>query len=227
MLRAGIPTASQFDRIVTPSGKESGQQEDYKFLLLAERMMGEPKDDKFTWSMERGSILEKKAVSYYECQRDLDTVAVGFITNDEESWGASPDRFVGDLGLLECKCPELETHMQYLMREGSAYKKYKVQCQGQLWVTGRQWVDVLSYFPGLPWALQRIERDEALIAALETEVPKFSVDLEELCESARQKGWLKPIEQRTARQSKPRGQTITDIMREEMGRLNRETTSAF
>lgn len=227
LLRAGIPTASSFDKIVTPSGARSGQQEKYKFRLLAERILGHAIEERYTWSMERGSTLEKSAVSYYENIRDLDTVAVGFITDDAEHYGASPDRFVGDSGLLECKCPELETHMMYLMSEGSAYKDYKVQCQGQLWVTGREWVDLLSYFPGMPWALQRIERDEKLIEAITNYVPKFCVELEELCELAKQRDWLKAASHRNPKADKPRGQNIVDVMRDTMGRLNSAKTLAF
>jgi len=41
-VRAGIPTASAFDSIVTPSGKPSKSAERYMYTLLAERLMGHP-----------------------------------------------------------------------------------------------------------------------------------------------------------------------------------------
>ena len=118
MVRAGLPTASAFDKIITPSGKPSKQAEAYKFRLLAERILGHPLEDrKFTWAMERGSALERKAVEYYEFQTDYQTIPAGFVTDDNERWGASPDRLVGDSGCLEIKCPEIDQHMMYLMRE--------------------------------------------------------------------------------------------------------------
>ena len=40
-LRSGIPTASNFEKILTKSGKKSASQERYMFALLAERMMVE------------------------------------------------------------------------------------------------------------------------------------------------------------------------------------------
>lgn len=177
-LRAGIPTASQFDMILTKSGKPSQSAERYLLTLLAERIMGHPIDDHISMWMRRGSQLEQDAVAFYELQRDLETVPVGFVTNDAVTWGASPDRFVGDEGCLEVKCPKEYIHLGYLLQSGTAYDAYKVQVQGQMWITGRKWVDVLSYHPEMPWALFRTERDEKFIEALEAAVTTFSMELE-------------------------------------------------
>lgn len=190
-LRAGIPTASAFDKIITKSGKPSAQAEKYMFRLLAERIKGEPLEERFTWAMERGSALEKKAVQYYEFQTDYKTVPVGFVTDDKERWGASPDRFVGEHGNLEIKCPEIDAHMMYLMKEGSAYEEYKIQAQGQLWISEREWVDFLSYHPDLPWSLVRVPRDEAFIKLLAKAVNDFADCLEVLAGAAHEKGWFR------------------------------------
>src|SRR5262245_45091449 len=104
-LRAGIPTASQFDQIITPSGKPSKSAERYMLTLLAERLMGHPITENVSMWMKRGSEMEADAVAFYQLQTDSDTVPVGFITNDEGTIGASPDRLVGEEGLLEIKCP--------------------------------------------------------------------------------------------------------------------------
>src|SRR5580704_12428367 len=94
-LRSGIPTASCFDRILTPKGKVSAQAEKYMHALLAERMMGRPVTQHMTMWMARGNEKEAEAVAFYEAQRELDTQRVGFVTNDDRTIGASPDRFVG------------------------------------------------------------------------------------------------------------------------------------
>jgi len=39
--------------------------------------------------------------------------------------------------------------MMYLL-EGGLEEKYKPQLQGQLYITGRQWVDIISYHPEFP-----------------------------------------------------------------------------
>lgn len=178
-LRAGIPTASEFDSILTRSGKKSESRERYMLTLLAERLMGRPIEEHVSMWMRRGSETESRAVSYYEFQRDMATTPVGFVTDDGETRGASPDRFVGEVGLLEIKCPSEWIHMGYLLRSGKAYDKYQVQVQGQLLVVeGRHWTDVLAFHPELPEALIRIERDEKFIRLLDEAVSEFVHELE-------------------------------------------------
>jgi hypothetical protein len=43
-LRMGIPTASQFHKIVTPGGKLSEQRHAYMYRLIAERLLMESMD---------------------------------------------------------------------------------------------------------------------------------------------------------------------------------------
>src|SRR5439155_25787170 len=128
-LRAGIPTASAFDKIMTPGGKPSKQAEKYLWTLLAERLMGHPVTEFVSMWMQRGSQLEVDAVRFYELQREIETLPVGFITNNAATIGASPDRLVGGDGLLEIKASSEAVHMGYLLQEGTAYDEYKIQCQ--------------------------------------------------------------------------------------------------
>ena len=191
-LRAGIPTASCFDQIITPGGKPSKSAERYLYTLLAERLMGHPIVEHVSLWMRRGSEAEKDAVQFYEFQRDIETAPVGFMSNDEGTIGASPDRLVGDDGLLEIKCPSEYIHVGYLMQDGTHYDAYKVQCQGQLWISERQWVDVVSYHPEMPMALARIERDEQFIEKLDAAVTAFSLALEDQFAILVERGWVKP-----------------------------------
>lgn len=189
-VRAGIPTASAFDRIVTPKGKPSTQAEKYMHGLLAERIMGHPVLQVATFWQGRGIQLEGEAVSYYEGVRDLDTTIIGFVTNDERTIGASPDRFVGEEGLLEIKCPAEHTHVGYLLTRG-VDAEYYPQVQGQLWVTGRRWLDIVSYHPEMPIAIVRVERDDKYIETLSTAVEEFSRALEAKAAELRERGWIK------------------------------------
>lgn len=176
-VRAGIPTASSFDKLLTPGGEVSKQAKDYQLSLLAERMMGRPLVEHVSFWMERGSQMEAEAVAYYHFQRDVHTTPVGFITNDAGTIGASPDRLVGDDGLLEIKCPAPHTHVGYLLRK-PVDAKYWPQIQGQLWICERQWVDIESYHPELPEVIIRVERDEKYIEKLSKVVTAFSEELE-------------------------------------------------
>lgn len=188
--RAGIPTASAFDRIVTPKGKPSTQAEKYMHMLLAERIMGRPVLQVQTHWMNRGHELEGEAVLYYENMRELDTTVIGFVTNDEKTIGASPDRFVGEEGLLELKVPAEHTHVGYLLTR-ALDAEYYPQVQGQLWVTGRKWLDIVSYHPEMPPAIVRVERDEAFIATLSQAVTRFSDVLESNALELKERGWVK------------------------------------
>ena len=189
-LRCGLPTASEFHRIVTPGGKISQAQEHYRNELLAEFMLGRPTDGVSMPWMDRGKELEAEAVEFYEFTNDTTTERVGFITNDAKTYGASPDRLVGEKGLLEIKVPKPSTHIEYLLYKG-VDERYRPQLQGQLLVTGRDWVEILSYHPEMPPALVHVERDEKYIKLLSEELDKFTEMLEKLKAAFIEQGYLK------------------------------------
>lgn len=172
MARVGILTASAFDKIITPAGKQSSAWEKHMHRVLAEQLLNVPLDDGADGGfIDRGNVLEKRAASYYELQKDCHTIPGGFVLRDDERTGASPDRLVGDAGLLEIKVPSAHVHIGYLLdSEGIGYKP---QVQGQLWVCEREWTDTVSYNPEMPTALVRQYRDEKFITALEGYVKQF------------------------------------------------------
>lgn len=174
-LRLGVPTTSCFDKIITPKGDLSKQASGYIDECLAEWLTGEQREIPMNYWMERGAQLEDDAVALYEMTVSMDTVPVGFITNDEKTIGCSPDRLVGDEGLVEIKCPAPWTHVGNL-RSGVIDKKYYPQVQGQLLITGRKWVDWFSYHPEMPPSLIRTERDEPYIERLSEALDQFVKD---------------------------------------------------
>lgn len=176
--RVGIPTASQFHRILTPkTGKLSTASDTYAYELLAEEMLGHSIDEGSSDFMTRGTSMESRAVEYYEFRRDARTERVGFILRDDRLAGCSPDRLVGGDGGLEIKCPSAAAHVSYML--GSDSDKYKCQVQGALWLTGRRWWDWLSFNPEMPPVLVRFVRDEAFIAKLAGAVDQFIAYLDE------------------------------------------------
>jgi hypothetical protein len=197
-LKLGIPSASAFNRIWTPKqkptatgrapkyphGRESDQWETYAHELLYERSTGEKEAEEYRgpW-MIQGEEREPDAVQWYELSKSVDTQACGFVTTDDWKIGCSPDRLVGDSGLVEFKSPKGATHIGYFIKgEGSIDQKYWVQLQGQLYVSERDWVDIVSYHPKLV-ALRvciRVFRDEDYIAALAEGLRGFSHYLDEI-----------------------------------------------
>lgn len=192
-LRLGIPTASQFHRIVTPAGKPSKSQELYRHDLLAERLLGEEMDgfeNQNRW-MLRGKEMELEAIAFYELQTGIDTEKVGIILNAAKTAGASPDRLVGPQGMAEIKVCKPSTHIGYLLQDGSAYAEHRIQAQGQLWIAeDREYNDLLCYCPGLPHAIHRIYREEPFLKALEKEMALFVEELERLWQICLSKGWV-------------------------------------
>ncbi len=168
-IRLGKPTASEFDKIITGTGKASTQVNGYINKLLAEVIMGKPAESFKSEAMERGSQLEQEAADYYEMLNDAVLHKVGFCTDDAGLFGCSPDRLVGDDGLLEIKCPLPHTHVSYLL-SGKMDTGYKPQVQGQLMITGRAWCDFMSYHPDMPPLIVRVDRDEDYIESLKNEL---------------------------------------------------------
>jgi hypothetical protein len=127
--------------------------------------------------MERGQIVEADAAEWYELTENLDTQKIGFITTDDGRIGASPDRLIGDEGLLEIKCPEPAAQVEYLLT-GKLERSYYPQLQGQLLVSGRAWVDIVAWSADLPSTVIRVERDEKYIAGLATELGSFNAEID-------------------------------------------------
>lgn len=149
-LRAGVPTSSQFERVIQPVKLgPSTSQDNYIDQLICETIdysyAGDPEEVGFvSKSMENGTICEPVARSWYCFDRDCDVQEIGFCMSDDGRFGCSPDGLIGDEGMLEIKCPDLRTHVRYL-RDGVLPSKYKPQVHGSLIVTGREWCDFVSY----------------------------------------------------------------------------------
>ncbi len=182
--RVGVPTASQFSRLITKTGKLSASANLYLYELVAENYLDALLDNVTTSWMERGVQLEESAIAWYELQKDITTEKIGFCLTDDRRVGCSPDRLVGTQGGLEIKCPKPGTHVSYLL--GSAETEYKPQIQGCLWVCEREWWDFVSYNPVLPSALVRCYRDEAYIKTLAEIMDVFLDRLAEAKEKMRE-----------------------------------------
>jgi len=159
--RAGIPTASEFSSLVTADGKPSKSAQAYAETLAGELYAGQPitswEGNQYT---QFGHETEEEAALAYSLRTGTDLDPIGFCLDDAERYGCSPDRLAGD-GLLEIKClPKKHiTQLLYWHKHGRSPPDYIAQCQGQLLVTGRAWVDLFFYSPLLPSLTIRIQPD--------------------------------------------------------------------
>jgi hypothetical protein len=183
-LRLGIPTSSNFHKIITPQGKPSKQWREYACLLIAERILQHKIEFYSSPEMERGLIVEAEAADWYEFDRDVALQRIGLITNNGRTMGCSPDRLVGDDGLLEIKAPLPQTQVEYWI-SGELSERFRPQLQGQLYVSQRSWVDILCWHDVLPKLVRRVEPDEKFMAALDRELRIFNYFLERVMEKIR------------------------------------------
>lgn len=183
-VRLGQVTASRIKDVVskTKSGYAASRK-NYMAQLLCERMTRERQESYTNAAMQWGTEQEPYARSAYEMHRDGMVEEVGYVLHPTiEGAGASPDGLVGEDGLLEIKCPNTATHIEYLLAQ-EVPAEYKPQMAWQMACTGRKWCDFVSYDPRMPTKHQffcvRYERDDKYIAELEAEVVKFLSELED------------------------------------------------
>jgi len=173
--RLGKPTASNFGKLITPTGKPSTSADGYINELIAQRITGELAEFYTNEAIARGNELEPAARALYEFINGVEVVEVGLCLHDEFECGASPDGLVGDDGGIEIKCPLPHTHVSYL-RAGDVPGKYVPQIQGCLYITGREWWDFMSYHPAMEDLIVRVERDNEYIKKLADQVER-AVDI--------------------------------------------------
>ena len=178
-IKCGIPSASEFDKIITTKGEVSKQREAYLYRLVAERITKCPTETYQNEAMLVGKKLEDEGRKYYELVKKVKVSQVGFCLQEKPGYGCSPDGIVGKPGLLEIKCPLPGTHVKYLLG-GVVPIEYYTQTQGQLLVTGKAWVDFFSYSPGLRPLIIRVKPDKSFQAKLRKELEKFCSDLDKL-----------------------------------------------
>jgi putative phage-type endonuclease len=185
--RCGCATASKFDTVMAKiKTGEAATRIKYRIQLVTERLTGNPVDGYQNAAMQWGIATEPEARMAYEARSGVVVEEVGFVPHPSiERCGASPDGYVGHDGAVEIKCPESTTHLAYL-EAGVFPSDYMAQVQGQMAVTGRRWVDFVSYDPRFPPNLQlfivRVARDDAYIAELEKEVRVFLAGVDAMVE---------------------------------------------
>jgi hypothetical protein len=175
-VRAGIPTASEFATVMASGrgGGESKTRRTYMLKLAGEILTGEPMESYTNAHMERGKVMEDEARDIYSFMQDVEPEPVGFISNGNK--GCSPDSLIGKAGMVEIKTKLPHLQIDVLLKDEMP-PEHKAQCQGQLWVAEREWVDFVSYWPGLPLFVKRIHRDEDYIASLSNAVDEFNAEL--------------------------------------------------
>ena len=175
--RAGKVTASRAKdaRDKLKSGAASGKQIAYACQVALERVSGNPADATFeNWQMREGHVQEPIARAAYERRTGNLVDEVGAFATDDELFLYSPDGVIDDDGLLEVKSIFSPERIMTIVGNGDT-SDFEDQCMFGLWLTGRQWIDLVVWVPSLEhMAIKRITRDEDAIEALEADLMAFA-----------------------------------------------------
>ena len=183
-LRLGKATASKITDIMATlkGGGEAAGRRNYRAQLVVERLTGCPTESYMNGAMQWGVDNEASARECYEFATGNAVEQVGFVDHPTIPMsGASPDGLVGADGLLEIKCPNSATHIEYL-KASVVPADYQKQMLWQMACTGRKWCDFVSYDPRMPTELQlfiiRFDRNESAIDAISAEIIRFLAEVE-------------------------------------------------
>lgn len=187
--RCGKVTASRIADVIakTKTGYSASRQ-NYMSELAIERLTGVKAEGYTSDAMKWGVEHEADARSMYEFMSGNTAEQCGFIDHETLTSGSSPDGLIGDDGLIEIKCPNSATHIEYLL-SGEVPNKYKPQMTWQMICTKRVWCDFVSFDPRMPGNLQyfckRYEIDTGYANEIFSEVKSFLTDLDVLVEKLR------------------------------------------
>lgn len=193
--RIGIPTASNFWKIITASGAPSDSACGYLCRLVGERVFGRSLEEPaFGKWIEHGIMWEDRAAIAWEELTGKKAEFAGLVMSENGLWGCSPDRLVaGENAAVEIKCPSPSKHIEYMLYGPG--KDYKQQVQGQMLVGGYDHVYFFSYFPGMPSVSRKIKRNNDFILKLRGALTEFSKQIDEQVEEFKKVG---PVDYETA-----------------------------
>jgi predicted phage-related endonuclease len=175
---------------VKEKGAEAAKRRDLRTKLVVERLTGQPQEDGFvndamTWGIEH----EAEAIGMYQAQTGSLVRRTGFLCADELMAGCSLDGDVdGFAGIVEIKCPKPATHYGYLKAQ-AVPANHMPQILHNLWVSGADWCDFVSWDPRMPEHLRlfirRVERNDFDVMAYARAAEKFLAECDQEVDAMR------------------------------------------
>lgn len=173
--RAGIITCSCLSDVMAKG--EGKTRRTYMYKLIGEVLTGEPCEGFSNKHTERGHEHEPWAREAYEHRNIVEVQRAGLILN--HGIGYSPDGLVDDDGAVEIKSKMPHILLDLIFSDKTPAEHMK-QMQGGLWVSEREWIDFVAFWPSLPLYVKRVYRDEKLIQEMQQEVTRFYDEMNEL-----------------------------------------------
>jgi len=172
--RCGLVTASVVGLLVTAKTFKPAMNDTARGLtatLVGERITGHVEPMRESSDMLRGTLDEPFARDAYS-EHHAPATEVGFMVRDFDTFrlGYSPDGLVGADGLIEIKSRAPKKHLATILSD-EVPAENMAQCQAGLLVSGRDWLDYVSFCSGMPLWTKRVLPDPhwqgAIIAAVE------------------------------------------------------------
>jgi len=184
--RRGMVTASVIKQLITPGTLKVATNETSRALtalLVAERITGHTEETSMTPDMWRGVESEPHARAKY-AEHFAPVTEMGFMVREGDGWrlGFSPDGLVDDDGLIEIKAPRAKTHLRTILRD-EVPAEYVMQCQAGLFVSGRKWLDFISFSGGMPLYVKRVYPDLRIHEAIVEAVRAFETAATEMADN--------------------------------------------
>jgi len=192
--RIGLMTSSKVHDAITPRQKggthELASRRNLRMQMIAEMLTGRTTEHYVSPAMDWGVENESRARVAYEYRTGKDAEPLGIVMHpDNPRAAATADGWVKHNGILEIKCPETSTHLEYL-ESGAIPKEYLNQIDWQMACCGPEieWCDFVSYDPRieadeLQMLIVRRERNVERIAEMEEAVNQFLSELIEKFEA--------------------------------------------
>ena len=167
--RGGIVTASVMHQLVTPTLKVANNDTSrgLTLTLVAERITGHVEMIVPSRDMERGTLDEPYARAAYSDDAGAPVAEVGFMVRDFGGYriGYSPDGLVGNDGLIEIKSRKQKIQLRTVLAD-EVPAENMAQIQTGLLVSGRAWLDYVSYCGGMPLYVKRVFPDPDWFATI-------------------------------------------------------------
>ncbi len=179
-LRRGIVTASTVGQLITTKTIRPANNDISRgltTLLTAERITGYTYPTYVSDDMYRGLEDEPVARDLY-AKHYAPVREVGFMVRYVGPWtsthkiGYSPDGVVGEDGLIEIKSRRPKMQLQTIVADEVPLECI-AQCQAGLLVSGREWLDYVSYSSGMPLWRHRVYPDPKWFDAITDAVEQF------------------------------------------------------
>lgn len=185
--RCGIVTASVVGQLITTKTIKPASNDYSRALtnhLVAERLTGHVEEVFPSRAMERGTLDEPYARAAYEAHTGVTVKEVGFIIREDIGYrlGYSPDGLVGADGLIEIKSRAQKIQLKTILAD-EVPAENMAQIQTGLLVTGRDYLDYVSYCGGMPLYVKRVLPDPRWFEAIKDAVALFEANAAEMIET--------------------------------------------